>query len=92
MLKCGQETDSINSILDLSLWNYEADMKQEENGGMTEVKIRPKTPKSNIYMEVSYLKEMQSLTNISEKARYFRCAFSSAFLRVSYHQTDALNV
>ena len=59
----------IKIILDLSLWNYEADMKQEENGGMTEVKIRPKTPKSNIYMEVSYLKEMQSLTNISEKAR-----------------------
>ena len=58
----------INFILDLSLWNYEADMKQEQNG-QTEVKIRPKTPKSNIYMEVSYLKEMQSLTNISEKAR-----------------------
>ena len=34
---------------------------------VTEVKIRPKTEKSNIYMEVSYIQEIQELTNITEK-------------------------
>ena len=50
---------------DLTLWNYEADMKSNENE--TSVKIRPKL-KKNIYMDVSYLSEIRSLTNITEKA------------------------
>lgn len=40
-------------------------MKSNENE--TSVKIRPK-PKKNIYMDVSYLSEIRSLTNITEKA------------------------
>ena len=67
---------------DLTLWNYEADMKSNENE--TSVKIRPK-PKKNIYMDVSYLSEIRSLTNITEKASrhyntYFVLYFQSLIL------------
>ena len=58
-------------LLDLTLWNYEADMKTTDYDNVTEVKIRPKTPKNNIYMEVSYIQEIQSLTNITEKVTIF---------------------
>ena len=49
------------------MWNYEADMKSNAKNE-TQVKIRPKPKQKNIYMDVSYICEIRSLTNITEKA------------------------